>query len=362
MQQIKASRWYNLLDVEMELQLAHNPKLFWQEIQDIPPKSTIIIDEIQKLPLLLNYIQMGIDQLHHRFIMSGSSARKLKRGSANLLGGRALDLRLHPLTHQEIGKNFSIEFALQYGTLPKIMSLVFETSESKENDGDKIQEIKDSLHSYFTTYLKEEIQAEALTRSLIGFQRFLPIAAQANGDIIEYANISSRCSVPMSTVKEYFSILEDTLIGHLLWPHDRSERKKARPKFYLFDCGVARAIQNRLSDPPTPPEMGHLFEAWFYHELKAMRDYQKKDHEFSLWRQGPHEIDFLVTGGRGPLLGIECKSGNTDPHVPSLKAFKNAFPKVPLLIASKNETRSRKLSDDVSIVPWKEALARYEEF
>ena len=116
------------------------------------------------------------------------------------------------------------------------------------------------LKSYITTYIKEEIQAEALTRNVGAFHRFLAIAAQSNGQVIEFANISRECSVPASTVKEYYQILEDTLIGFFLWPHDRNERKKARPKFYFFDCGVVRTIQNRLQDPPTPQEKGFLFE------------------------------------------------------------------------------------------------------
>ncbi len=195
---------FNLLDPELELEYRTKPGMFWENISILPQNSLVVVDEIQKIPSILNYVQMGIDRFNHRFILSGSSARKLKRGGANLLGGRCLDLRLHPLTFEEIDQHFSIENALTYGTLPKIYSLLVDQEK---------QLAIGHLKSYVTTYIKEEIQAEALTRNLGGFQRFLSIAVQSNGQIIEFANISRECSVPSSTVKEYYQILEDTLIG-----------------------------------------------------------------------------------------------------------------------------------------------------
>jgi predicted AAA+ superfamily ATPase len=194
------------------------------------------------------------------------------------------------------------------------------------------------------------------------FHRFLSIAAQCNGQIIEYAHISRESSVPMSTVKEYYTILEDTLIGEFLWPFDRSERKKARPKFYFFDPGVVRAIQNRLSDPPTPAEQGSLFETWFFRELVRIRDYLRKEHVFSFWRIGPHEIDFLVEGGRGPLLAIECKSGRTDISAGTVDAFKRRFPKTPLLVCSLTDRQPRKLASGVEVLPVMEMIRKYRDF
>lgn len=344
--------YFDLLDPEEELRLRHSPGVFWEEVGSLPKGSKIIIDEVQKIPALLDYVQKAMDQLGHRFILSGSSARKLKRGGANLLGGRALDLKMHPLTVEEIGGKFKIQNALQFGTLPKIHSLVL------DNDADEARRF---LRSYVTTYIKEEIQAEAVTRHLDAFQRFLPIAAQSNGQMIEYANISRECSVPMSTVKEYYQILEDTLMGEFLWPFDRSERKKARPKFYFFDCGVIRALQNRLTDPPTPVEQGMLFESWFMREMIRIRDYGEKDHTFSLWRSGANEIDLIVSGGRGPLLAIECKSGKTDISSGTVEAFRKQFPKTPLVIASLSDHRSRRLDSGVEVHPYGEVLRRYRE-
>lgn len=349
---LKGAHSVDLLDPERELELKQAPKRFWEEISSLERGRLIVVDEIQRVPVLLDYVQKAIEELDQRFILSGSSARKLRRGGANLLGGRALDLKLHPLTAEETGTGFDIRQALQFGTLPKISQLVMDHQK---------EEAKLLLRSYYTTYIKEEIQAEALTRNVGAFQRFLNVAAQGNGQIIEFQNISRECAVPASTVKEYYSILEDTLIGGFLWPWDRSERKKARPKFYFFDCGVIRSIQNRLNDPPTPQETGVLFENWFIRELMAYRDYLGKSHEFSFWREGLHEIDLLILGSRGPLLAIECKSGQSSPSQTAFQAFQKRFPKVPVRIASLTDKTSRKLDSGLQILPWREAVEEYKK-
>ncbi|MFH1460760.1 MAG: AAA family ATPase [Candidatus Omnitrophota bacterium] len=342
--------YFDLLDPELELEYRTNPKQFWQQISAMKKGSRIIVDEIQKVPILLNYVQKAIDQLGHKFILSGSSARKLKRGGANLLGGRALDLRLHPLTSEELGDNFSCDFSMQYGTLPRISDLISENN---------LDLAKQHLKSYISTYLKEEIQAEALTRNVGAFNRFLNIAAQSNGQFIEFSNISRECSVPASTVKEYYQILEDTLIGFFLWPDDRSERKKARPKFYFFDCGVLRSIQNRLNDPPTAIELGCLFETWFVNEILRLRDYLGKEHQFSFWRERDQEIDILISGGRGVILAIECKSGKVNKCPNAVNSFKKKFPKVPIIIASLQEPKA-KLVGNVKVLPYKQAIDYYK--
>jgi len=341
--------FFDLLDPELELQYRRRPRLFWEQIEALPDGSTIIVDEIQKVPELLNYIQMAIDRHDHICIMSGSSARKLKRGGANLLGGRALDLRLHPLTHDELGPSFELENALSYGTLPQISSLLV--------DGKQHLAVK-HLESYVSTYIKEEIQAEALTRNIGAFNRFLEVAAQSNAQVIEFANISRECAVPASTVKQYYQILEDTLLGFFLWPFDRNERKKARPKFYFFDCGVIRAIQNRLQDPPTPREKGFLFETWMVGELRRMRDYLGFDHRFSFWRNRNNEIDIIISNGLGPVGAIECKSGSVQIKSPVIRAFRKKMEHVPVVVASANDILSRK-KEDLDILPWREVLKWY---
>ena len=351
LRELGAGLYIDLLDPEVELQFKRSPRLFWEQVSALPPRSFIVVDEVQRVPALLDYAQKAIEERQAVFILSGSSARRLKRGGANLLGGRARDLKLHPLTRNEMGRHFHIAQACEYGTLPKTVQYLVE--------GDT-EEARSLLRSYVTTYIKEEIQAEALTRNVGNFHRFLDVSAQSNGQIIEFASIARDCAVPSSTVKEYYSILEDTLLGNFLWPWDRSERKKARPKFYFFDCGVVRAVQNRLNDPPTPDELGFLFETWFVRELRRLRDYAGKPHEFSFWREGPHEIDVLVTGGRGPILAIECKSGRESIGAPAVAAFRLRFPKVPLIVASLKDRTARRGDNGIDVLPWEKALERYQ--
>ncbi len=350
LRQLKCALFFDLLDPEIELNFRHSPRHFWEQISALPERSLVIVDEIQKIPVLLDYVQKGIEEKKLRFILSGSSARKLKRGGANLLAGRALDLRLHPLTASELSKNFDLDTVLKYGSLPKVVQLMLDHD---------VEDAKGVLRAYYTSYIKEEIQAEALTRNVGAFQRFLAIAAQSNGSVIEFANISRECSVPMSTVKEYYSILEDTLLGFFLWPWDRSERKKARPKFYFFDTGVIRAIQNRLNDDPTPQEKGVLFEQWFINECHRLRDYQHKECDFAFWRQGNHEIDVLVMKAGKPSLAFECKTGKATISSDTLKAFRKHFPAVPVFIVSADKNGHRRLENGLEVLPFLQALEKF---
>lgn len=350
LRRLKADLFVDLLDNEEELRFKRSPKEFWELLRALKGGQLVIVDEIQRVPALLDYVQKGIEELNLRFILSGSSARKLRRGSANLLGGRALDLRLHPLTSIEIGQKFDIDKAIAFGTLPLITSFLLEN---------KLEDARRRLRTYGTVYIKEEVQAEALTRNIGAFQRFLDIAAQMNGETIEFASIARDSAVPMSTVKEYFSILEDTLLGSFLWPWDRSERKKARPKFYFFDCGVVRALQNRLVDPPTPQEKGHLFETFFYNELRWLRDYYEKPDEISFWREGKLEIDLLISGPKGQMMAFECKTSSETISEATVTAFRKRFPETKLYIASLKDTNSRKLKNDVTVLPWRKALDIY---
>ncbi len=352
LRQLTSQKYVDLLDPEIELQLRQTPKIFWEQLQMLKKDSLVIVDEVQRVPVLLDYVQKAIEERGLRFILSGSSARKLRRGGINLLGGRAADLRLHPLTLEEAGGDYSLAQGLHFGSLPKVVSLVL---------GGNAANAKRILRSYTTTYIKEEIQAEALTRNVGAFQRFLSVAVQGNGQVLEFSNISRECSVPMSTVKEYYSILEDTLLGQFLWPWDRNERKKARPKFYFFDCGVVRALQNRLEDPATSEENGILFENFIFREMIKYRDYLEKPHEFSFWREGNHEIDLLVSDGRGLRLGIECKSGKAMPGESTIRNFHKRFPKIPLWVASMQDQEPRLLKDGVEVLPWSEILKRYKE-
>ena len=212
-----------------------------------------------------------------------------------------------------------------------------------------------------TTYIKEEIQAEAHVRRLDSFLRFLHVASQCNGQMVEFANISRECAVHQNTVKEYYSLLEDTLIGHFVWPFNRSERKKSRPKFYFFDCGVIKALQKRLVSQPTPEELGFLFETWIANELTRIRDYCRYEHRISLWRRGHWEIDFLIESGRQPLMAIECKSGRQIKNKKSIEAFQKDFPKTPVIICSLQDKRRRQIGKNIWVEPYKNVLSRYRD-
>ncbi len=350
MSQLDVAAYYDLLDAQLEMDFRLRPRLFWEEIFSLKPGSRVVVDEIQKVPSLLDYVQMGIEKKQLQFFLSGSSARKLKKGKANLLGGRAVDFKLHPLTKKELGAHFDMAQVLSYGSLPFVSTLIAKKQENLAID---------HLKSYVTTYLKEEVKAEALVRQLGSFQRFLEVAGQCNAQMIQFSNISRECSVPASTVKEYYSVLEDTLIGYFLWPFARSERKKARPKFYFFDCGVVRALQRRLSGSPSPAELGTLFETNLANELVRIKDYTRSDHQISLWRSGKWKIDFLIELEGKPVMAIECKTSLQIKNKNSIKAFRENFPNVPLIICSLQEERTRKLDDNLWIEPFGKTLERY---
>ncbi len=321
---------YNLLNPAEEMSLRARPEKLLDEVSKLSPGERVFIDEVQKIPELLDVAQIGIDKYRLDFFLSGSSARKLRRGRANLLGGRALDYKLYPLTMKEMGNDFDLERTLEMGSLPKIVV------ESRSNR----THANDYLDSYVTTYIKEEIQAEAIVRNLGSFQRFLPIAAQSNAQAIQFSNIARESSTPASTVKEYYQILEDTLLGTFLWPHDRKERKKTRPKFYFFDTGVVRALQNKLSTKTTPGERGILFETWLINELMRINEYLKKRLAFSFWRERGHEVDVLISRGGEVILGLEIKSGKGTLSSETRKKFETKFPGVPLYTATDTATTS----------------------
>ena len=306
-----------------------------EDISKLNPEDRVFIDEIQKVPELLNIVQIGIDKHQLNFVLSGSSARKLKRGQANLLGGRALCRKLYPLTMKEMESKFDLDKTLHIGGLPKVITESLSDMDSAY----------DYLESYVTTYIKEEIQAEAIVRNLGAFQRFFLIAAQSNAQTIQFSNIASESSTPSSTVKEYYQILEDTLIGFFLWPHNRKERKKARPKFYFFDTGVVRMLQGRSLTTMTSVERGILFETWIINELIRVNEYLKKHLEFSFWRVRGHEIDILISQAGKVISGVEIKCAKGTISTATKKQFQKRFPNVPLLtVTDSQKTNGQRLS------------------
>ncbi len=348
----KPHQWIDLLDAQREeIYALDRGRLYRELILLKNQKRWVVIDEIQKIPVLLDTVHRLIEETSLKFALTGSSARKLKHGSANLLAGRAFMNHLFPLTRSEMGKAFSLSDALAWGTLPGIMRF--------ENDSDK----KDFLKAYALTYLKEEIWAEHMIRELDPFRRFLPVAAQANGTILNYSKIARDVGVDYKTVQSYFSILEDTLLGFFLEPYHRSIRKQQHqaPKFYFFDTGVKRALENTLDIPLKPKTyfFGNAFEHWLITEIHRLNHYSKKDYRFYyLLTKDEAEIDLIVERPGKGLLIIEIKSTDRpDPlDAKKLERFLLDFPGATAYLICRTEQAQQ--MGQVLCLPWKEGIAR----
>ncbi len=288
---------FDLLRNDMYFTLSGDPKAFCERVLAVNPKKTwIIVDEIQRIPVLLNDVHSLMENEGYQFALSGSSARKLKRGQANLLAGRALVKHFFPLIFAEYQNTISLEDILQFGTLPNVV-----------NDSDTRIE---QLEAYVGTYLREEIKEEALTRNVQSFNRFLEIAGLMNGQVTNLANISRDAAVPRATVSTYFEILIDTLLGSWLpaWKPRAKVKEISHPKFYFFDCGVVRAIQKLLRDKMSNEEKGYLFETFIINELRAYLSYQNVGGDLFYWRtQDGIEIDCIWQRGK-QIVALEIKS------------------------------------------------------
>ena len=347
----KKALWIDLLDPAAEDRYARRPELLDQELAALGRGAGwVVIDEVQKLPKLLDVAHRHIEARGLRFALTGSSARRLKRGSANLLAGRAFVNHLHPLTASELGGAFRLEEALAWGTLPKAVEL--KTAEERS----------EFLRAYALTYLKEEVWSEHVVRRLEPFRRFLSVAAQCNGQILNFSNVAKDVGADTKTVQSYFEILEDTLVGRLLEPYHRSLRKRQRqnPKFFLFDPGVKRALEGSLNVPLASGtyEFGAAFEHWVILEAWRLNDYLKRDYRFSYLRtKDDAEIDLVVERpGKTPVL-LEIKSAEavTERHTRGLERFARDFPKSPAYCLSR-DPRDKKIGA-VWALPWSKGLA-----
>lgn len=289
----------NLLRAKDRLELSENPDELQARIPDTA--EWVFIDEIQKVPQLLDTVHRLIEEKHIKFAMTGSSARRLKSGAANLLAGRAFVFELFPLSSIELKEHFDLMHALSWGTLPKLLQL--QSPEDKKN----------FLEAYTFTYLQEEIWEEHLVRNLLPFRRFLQIAAQANGKVVNYTNIANDVRVDVRTVQQYFQILEDTLIAFFLEPHHASLRKRQRanPKCYLFDIGVWRALTNNFMLGLTEQSLGfgNVFEHFVINELRILNRSLKRNYDFSFFRKDDNlEVDLVIERPHLPLALVEIKS------------------------------------------------------
>lgn len=339
---LKGATVYNLLDPIVLRDLSRNPKLIEQRQKDW--ETLIVIDEIQKLPTILDEVHRLIEEYAARFLLTGSSAKKLRSTGVNLLAGRAWEARLFPFVWRELPQR-SLNSFLLVGGLPAV-TLGTEPWEE--------------LNAYTATYLEQEIRAEAYVKNLGQFITFLDIVAQKVGEELNYHSIASDLGVSPPTISNYFQLLEDTLIGFRLFPYAKTKKRKAtsRPKFYLFDLGVTSALLGRTDLPDKSEAYGKAFEHFLALELRAYLSYRRKREVLHFWRsQSKFEVDFVV----GETLAIEAKASNAVPErsLKGLKALEEEQLIAQSIVVSKES--EKRVVDGITIYPWKDFLTELWE-
>ena len=347
--------YINLLDPLEEARFARNPNELIELVEGMSEKAKfVIIDEVQKLPVLLDVVHLLIENKKSKkvFVLTGSSARKLKADGVNLLAGRAFVYHLYPFSFLELSDAFVLEEALGWGMLPNLFSL----NSSKEKEK--------FLQTYAQVYLKEEIWGEQLIRKLDPFRRFLEVAAQCNGKIVNYLNVSRDVGVDDKSVRNYFSILEDTLLGFMLEPFHHSFRKrlKSSPKFYFVDVGITRALARMLSLKiiKSTSYFSELFEQFVVVECIKLSNYFKSEYKFSyLMTESGVEIDLVVERPGEKLLLIEIKSTDSvkKEDLSSMKKLVRDLGECEVVCFSR-DSRKRKIGS-ITVFPWKQGIKKY---
>lgn len=326
----------DLLESKLYLRLSTNPGELESIIEGHDSHSPIIvIDEVQRVPEILNEVHRLIEKKKISFLLTGSSARKLRRNQANLLAGRARQAELFPLVTAEI-PDFKLERYLQFGGLP----MVYLSDEPL-----------DDLYAYVNTYLKEEIQTESLVRQLPAFMRFLKFSALTNGELLNFTNIANDAAVPASTVRDYYTILEDTFIGFMLpaWTKTVKRKPISKAKFYYFDIGVKNTLANIKQIPPQSDLYGKAFEHFIALELRAYLSYRRKHLSLSYWQaQNGQEVDFII----GDDIAIEVKATDhvQDKHLKGLKALAEEKICKQYFLVSQDHLKRR--VDNIDIISW----------
>lgn len=319
-ERFKAAIYYDLLKSDLRRRLRRNPELFRNALMKEPEGTLVIVDEIQKVPDLLDEVHLLMFEKHLKFILSGSSARKLKKEGANTLGGRATKRTLFPLVWPEI-PDFDIDRAVQNGMIPPHYA---------------VKDATDRLEAYVDLYLREEIQEEALVQNIDDFARFMEVAAISDGEMINYENIASDCGVSAKTVKSYFRILYDTLIGYEIPAYTKviKRRVSQAPKFYYFDVGLANYLMGRNSLKRGTDDFGHAFEHYIVQEILAYRGYSRRRENISYWHTYTGlEVDLVIGDAR---IAIEIKSSEEvmNRHKTGLNAFKEEHPDCRAILVS----------------------------
>lgn len=314
--------YIDLLDPDARKRFRRRSMEFYELLVKHPPKTLVIVDEIQKLPALLDIVHKLMVENDLHFILSGSSARKIKKAGVNQLGGRANEEHLYPLVYAEI-PDYNFERAIQNGMIPRHYD---------------VKDARRRLQGYINLYLKEEIEEEALVQNIDTFERFLEVAAVTNTEILNYDNIASDCGVSVNTVKAYFKILYDTLLGFEVKPYRKVVKRRLlqTSKFYYFDVGIPNYLLHRFHLMPETPEYGHAFENLVMQELRAYLDYTDSEEELTYWHTySKDEVDAVIGDAR---IAIEIKS--TDHvearHKKGLLKFAEEHPEARLIIVSRD--------------------------
>jgi predicted AAA+ superfamily ATPase len=326
---------FDLLNSDVKNRFEQRPALLYEVLKHEPDNALVIIDEIQQVPELLNEVHRLIFDKQMRFVLCGSSARKLRRKGYNTLGGRAVPYYLYPLVSAEI-PDFDLDCALNHGLLPA------------HYDASSPSML---MSAYLDVYLREEIKAEALVRNMKSFNQFLTIAAMTNGEMVNYNNIASDCGVSANTVKEYFSILEDTLLGYFVPAYTRTKKRRLvqAPRFYLFDVGLTNHMLKRKHIEEGTPEYGHAFEHFVIQELVAYISYTQNENQLSYWRTYTGvEVDAIIGDAK---IAIEIKSAREiqNKHLKNLRSFANEYSPVRKLVVSL-DIFTRRTDDDIELV------------
>ncbi len=302
------------------------------------PSRQVVIDEVQKVPALLDEVHWLIENRGFRFALCGSSARKVRHGAANLLGGRALRYELRGLTAGELGDAFDLDRALNHGYLPRM----YDSSQPRR-----------LLDAYVSDYLREEVAAEGLVRSLPAFSDFLDAAALSDAEPVNFANVARECGVSGPTAKAYFGILEDTLLARWLpaWRRRAKRRLAAAPKFYFEDVGVVNRLARRGEVARGSDSYGKAFENWVFHELSAFAAYRDLDEALTYWRlPSGIEVDFVLGDMR---LAIEAKASAriTSDHLKGLRTLAEEHPRVARRVVVCLEPRARRTEEGIDVLP-----------
>lgn len=328
---------FDFLDTDLYVDLVKKPSLLRQRILASDIKGPVILDEVQKVTAVLDEVHWLIENKEIAFIMCGSSARKLKRGQANLLGGRAWRFEMHPLVYPEI-KDFNLLRALNHGLLP-----IHYLHADAYRD----------LRGYVKDYLKEEVFQEGLTRNIPAFSRFFDAVAFDHGQIINFTNISRDCAVDVKTVQQYYQILVDTFLGHFIDPFKRRQDRGVitrAPKFYFFDVGVAGSIIGRNIQQEAGIEFGRAFEHFIFMELLAYRSYKEQDFAINYWRtKTGYEVDFVLAKGE---VAVEIKgTSRVDGRdIKGLKTFRDDYhPKKSIVVSNERHPR---IEGGIHFLPW----------